>query len=126
MAARLMHPRYHVVKVYQVVVEGQPTQAIVRKLATGVELDDGVTLPAHVEVVDSRLRSTELRFELREGRNRQIRRMCAAVGHPVIRLCRLQIGPLGLGNLQPGDWRSLTPDEVKKLHQAVLAPQGIM
>lgn len=117
LAAHLMHPRHHVRKLYRVVVEGRPNTETLRKLALGVMLEDGPTLPAKVRISGSKHNQTELEIELREGRNRQIRRMCRAVGHDVVSLRRIQIGSLRLGSLQSGQWRLLDPDEVESLRQ---------
>jgi 23S rRNA pseudouridine2605 synthase len=122
---RLTHPRYEHPKEYLVLVEGTPTAAALDALRTGVELEEGRTAPAEVEQV----RTTPwgrapqgrewLRFVLREGRKRQIRRMCDAVGYPVRRLIRMRIGPIQLGDLAPGEHRSLTPVELRQLRAAV-------
>jgi 23S rRNA pseudouridine2605 synthase len=118
---RLTHPSFGVPKEYLVHVEGEPTSGEVRRLREGVELDDGVTAPARVAVVAPSL----LRIVIHEGRNRQVRRMCDAVGHPVIRLVRTRIGPLSDPSLGPGDYRALSFDEVRGLAAAAVAvPDG--
>jgi 23S rRNA pseudouridine2605 synthase len=114
---RLTHPSYGVDKEYLVEVEGAPQRGAVRRLREGVELDDGRTAPAKVAVLGERL----LRITIHEGRNRQVRRMCEAVGHPVLRLVRTRIGPLTDRTLQPGTWRALTQDEVRALERATAA-----
>ena len=111
---RLMHPRYEVDKVYEADVEGEPDDAALRRLAEGVELDDGVTAPAGVR----RLGPTRLELTLHEGRKHQVKRMCEAVGHPVRRLHRREYAGLTLAGLEPGGWRELTPDEVASLRAA--------
>jgi 23S rRNA pseudouridine2605 synthase len=111
---RLTHPSYGVPKEYLVQVEGAPSPAAVRALREGVELEDGWTAPARVAVVAPSL----LRIVIHEGRNRQIRRMCDAVGHPVLRLVRTRIGPLADPSLAPGTYRPLTFDEVRALAAA--------
>jgi 23S rRNA pseudouridine2605 synthase len=111
LAHRLAHPRYGVEKVYEVEVEGEPDDAALRRLAEGVELEDGVTAPARAR----RLGPSLIELTLHEGRNRQVKRMCEAVGHPVRRLHRSRYAGLALGELRPGDWRELEPDEVKRL-----------
>jgi 23S rRNA pseudouridine2605 synthase len=108
---RLAHPRYEVEKVYVADVEGVPSDETVERLASGVELDDGRTAPASVR----RLASSRLELVLHEGRNRQVRRMCEAVGHPVLRLRRSRYAGLDLRGLAPGAWRELTPAEVADL-----------
>jgi len=111
---RLTHPSFGVDKEYLAHVDGHPTRAEVRVLREGVELDDGVTAPAQVTQVTDGV----LKIVIHEGRNRQVRRMCEAVGHPVQRLVRTRIGPLTDRKLKPGAWRPLTPDEVRQLERA--------
>jgi pseudouridine synthase len=111
LAHRLAHPRYGVEKVYVADVEGTPSDEAVRRLAEGVELEDGRTAPACVR----RLGRSRLELVLHEGRNRQVRRMCEAVGHPVRRLHRSRYARLDLDDLAPGEWRDLTPTEVEAL-----------
>jgi 23S rRNA pseudouridine2605 synthase len=115
LAHRLAHPRYRVEKTYVAEVEGEPGDADLRVLAEGVELDDGRTAPARVR----RLGPFRLEFVLHEGRNRQVRRMLEAVGHPVTRLRRVRYAGLGPGRLRPGEWRELTPAEVARLRRLV-------
>jgi 23S rRNA pseudouridine2605 synthase len=122
---RLTHPRYEHSKEYLVLVEGTPTAADLDALRTGVELEDGSTAPAEVDWV----RMTPwgraphgrewLRFVLHEGRKRQIRRMCAAIDHPVRRLIRVRIGPITLGDLPPGEHCPLTQSELDALRAEV-------
>jgi pseudouridine synthase len=114
LAHRLAHPRYGVEKVYEADVEGEPSDEALRRLAEGVELDDGPTAPARVR----RLGPSRLELTLHEGRKHQVKRMCQAVGHAVTRLHRSRYGGLGLGDLPPGAWRELTADEVAALRQA--------
>jgi 23S rRNA pseudouridine2605 synthase len=111
---RLTHPSFGVDKEYLVEVRGIPSRGALRRLREGVELEDGVTAPARV----SQLQPGMLRMVIHEGRNRQIRRMCEAVGHPVERLVRTRIGPLVDRHLGPGEWRELTRDEVHELEKA--------
>jgi 23S rRNA pseudouridine2605 synthase len=113
LAHRLAHPRYGVEKVYVADVEGEPSDDVLRRLASGIELDDGLTAPARVR----RLGSSRLELVLHEGRKRQVRRMCEAVGHPVRALHRSTYAGLGLGDLASGDWRELTRDEVAALRR---------
>jgi pseudouridine synthase len=115
LAHRLAHPRYGVEKTYVADLEGEPTEAELRRLRDGVELEDGVTAPARVR----RLGPARLELVLHEGRKRQVRRMCEAVGHPVRRLHRSGYAGLGLAGLQPGGFRPLTPDEVARLRRLV-------
>ena len=118
---RLTHPSYGVAKEYLVQVDGEPSPGDVRRLREGVELDDGTTAPAQVAVVAPSL----LRMVIHEGRNRQIRRMCETVGHPVTRLVRTRIGPLTDPSLSPGSYRPLTFDEVRGLAAAAVPAEGI-
>jgi 23S rRNA pseudouridine2605 synthase len=112
---RLTHPSFGVDKEYLAEVEGNPSRQALRRLREGVELDDGLTSPAKV----SQLSPGVIRIVIHEGRNRQVRRMCEAVGHPVVRLVRTRIGPLRDTTLSPGSWRVLTVDEVRMLERAV-------
>src|SRR5262249_26896483 len=114
----LTHPSFGVVKTYLAEVEGEPAPAAIRRLREGVDLDDGVTAPARVKVVQRRGATTALELRIHEGRNRQGRRMWEAVGHPVGRLVRTRIGPLRDGRLAPGTWRAITPTEVRRLYEA--------
>ena len=116
---RLTHPSYEHEKEYHVCVEGQPTPHTMQRLREGIELEDGFTWPAEVTVLRQESGSTWLRFVIHEGRKRQLRRMCKAVGHPVQRLIRVRIGPLTLGDLMPGQYRSLTNEEQTLLKEAV-------
>lgn len=114
LANHLAHPRHGIDKVYVAEVEGDPSPEALRRLAEGVELDDGRTAPASAR----RLGPGRVELVIHEGRNRQVRRMCDAVGHPVRRLRRTVYGPLTLGTLEPGAWRRLTDEEVEALRSA--------
>jgi 23S rRNA pseudouridine2605 synthase len=121
LAARLMHPRHEVDKTYEVIVAGVPDARALDKLKKGVFIEGGRTAPAHVHVgstVKGARPTTKLTIVIHEGRNRQIRRMCSAVGLPVRELRRVRMGPIGLGRLKPGQWRDLTADEVRRLKQS--------
>ncbi len=115
LAHRLAHPRYGIEKVYVADVDGEPSDEALAALTGGLELDDGPTAPAGVR----RLGPSRVELTLHEGRNRQVRRMLEAVGHPVVRLRRSRYAGLGPGRLRPGDWRELTRDEVRRLRQLV-------
>jgi 23S rRNA pseudouridine2605 synthase len=116
LAHRLMHPRFTVPKVYEVLLQGHVSAATLRALRTGVELDDGPTLPATVErMARDGAGGSWLRIELTEGRNRQIRRMGEAVGHRVMRLHRVRYADLGLKGLAIGRWRPLKRSELTDL-----------
>lgn len=118
LAYRLTHPSFGVEKEYVAELEGSPSRAALRRLREGVELDDGTTAPARAALLEPSV----VRLTVHEGRNRQVRRMCDAVGHPVVRLIRTRIGPLADRSLAPGAWRELTGDEVRSLQRAVAGP----
>jgi 23S rRNA pseudouridine2605 synthase len=122
LANRLMHPSFEVEKAYRAKVAGSVGRAALRLLRSGVELEDGRTAPATVKVTDHAPGSTVLEFVIHEGRKRQLRRMCEAVGHPVIELRRVRFGPLRLGRLAPGGSRRLRPEEVERLRSACQNP----
>ena len=111
---RLTHPSYGVEKEYLAHVEGTPSRGALRRLREGVDLDDGITAPATAALVSPGV----VRLVIHEGRNRQVRRMCEAVGHPVVRLVRTRIGPLVDTTLGPGEWRPLRQDEIRALERA--------
>ena len=115
LAHRLAHPRYGVEKTYVAEVQGEPGGDVLQRLAEGIDLDDGPTAPARVTL----LTPSRLELVLHEGRNRQVRRMLEAVGHPVVKLRRSRYAGLGPGRLRPGDWRDLTRDEVRRLRRLV-------
>lgn len=118
LAHRLTHPSFGVEKEYIAQVEGTPSRATLRKLREGVELDDGPTAPAQATLIDRSV----IRLVIHEGRNRQVRRMCEAVGHPVRRLVRTRIADLADRRLAPGEWRELELAEVRGLE--VKAAEG--
>jgi pseudouridine synthase len=122
LAQRLTHPSHHVPKEYLADVEGTPSESALRRLRSGIELEDGPTRPAEVMLVATGGGESRLRITLAEGRNRQVRRMCAAIGHPVRRLKRVAFGPLGLGELSLGEVRPLTVGQVHALRAAVELP----
>jgi 23S rRNA pseudouridine2605 synthase len=118
LANRLAHPRHKVAKEYVALVAGVPGERDLRALRAGVELEDGLTLPAEVELLGSARGLSRVRLVIREGRNWQVRRMLEAVGHPVRDLARTGFGPLRLGRLRPGGWRRLRPPELAALRAA--------
>ena len=121
LAARLMHPRHEVDKEYEVIVMGTPDARAIEKLRKGVFIEGGRTSAADVHVgttVKGARPTTLLTITIREGRNRQIRKMCSAVRLPVRDLRRIRMGPITLGRLKPGQWRDLTPAEIKRLQSA--------
>lgn len=115
----LLHPSKEVEKTYQAETEGRISAAELRILRDGVRLSDGITAPAKVRVLVQKERSTVLEITIHEGKNRQVRRMLDAVGHPVIRLKRVRFAFLDLKGLKPGEWRDLTPAEVGRLQSLV-------
>lgn len=129
LAARLMHPRHAVDRVYEALVAGEPSDEALEALRTGVIIDGRRTAPANVRrggSLGTRAQPlTLLVITLREGRNRQVRRMCASVGHSVRALARIRMGPIGIGSLDEGQWRDLTPQEVKKLKDATAATDNV-
>ncbi|MCH5195899.1 MAG: rRNA pseudouridine synthase [Oscillospiraceae bacterium] len=119
-ANEITHPSRHVSKVYRVTIDGRVSEEQISRLSGGVELDNGErTLPCTVEVLVEEPERTVLRFVIKQGLNRQIRRMCAAVGLEVGRLRRTAIGGVRLGMLKPGEWRDLTKDELRILRSAI-------
>ena len=117
---RLAHPRYGVVKVYEVEVEGEPDDEALRHLAEGVDLEDGRTAPARARL----LAPSTIELVLHEGRKHQVKRMCEAVGHPVRRLHRSRYAGLALEGLEPGAWRELEPSEVEAVRTRTAPPPG--
>lgn len=113
----LLHPSHHVDKVYEAAVRGVPSDAALDRLRAGVVLDDGPTQPAGVRTLSADGRSARLEITIHEGRKRQVKRMCEAIGHPVERLSRVSFGPLRLADLPEGAWRPLDPDEVVSLRR---------
>ena len=132
LAARLTHPRHEVERTYEVSVSGTPDNGAIEQLRRGIPLDGRRTMPAEVKVLsrgaakaaphDKRVNGLVL-ITIREGRNRQVRRMCEAVGHPVRKLRRVRIGPITDRRLRPGEWRDLSPQEVRRLKSLVEAPR---
>lgn len=119
----VLHPSHHVTKVYRATVEGGAVgTGAVRHLEEGVLLDDGMTAPADVSVQGRDGDLTVLRIAIHEGRKRQVRRMCKAVGHPVVALERVSFGPIALGSLPSGSWRELSAPELAALYAAAGKP----
>lgn len=114
----LLHPRKHVDKTYQALVEGSVSEEELERLRSGVELEDGMTAPAEARLTCVSENESRLDITIHEGRKRQVRRMCATVGHPVVTLHRSRFGPLVLDDLPEGSWRMLSGSEVEALHAA--------
>jgi len=120
LANRLMHPRYEITKTYKVWVQGLPTARSLERLRQGIDIgDERPTSPARVHMKAGNPHRSKLTLVLGEGRKREIRRMCEAVGHPVVRLLRVAQGPLKLGELPAGAVRRLSMAEIRELRQAV-------
>ena len=124
LANRLAHPRRQVEKTYLVRMRGTLSREALERLEGGILLEDGMTAPARVDKVRTATSHSWFHLTIREGRNRQVRRMCAAVGHPVLRLVRTRIGPVTDRSLRPGEWRALEPTEVRGLEEAAAGPPG--
>ena len=116
---RLMHPSFEIAKTYVAIVEGQVEPWVPRKLRRGIALEDGETRADRVTVKDSGPRGSIVEITLHSGKNRIVRRMLDAVGHPVTRLARTRLGPLRLGNLRPGETRPLSGEEIAALQREV-------
>ena len=116
---RLMHPSFEIAKTYVAIVDGQVEPWVPRKLRRGIELEDGEAKADRVTVKDSGPRGSIVEITLHSGKNRIVRRMLDAVGHPVTRLARTRLGPLRLGNLRPGQTRPLSGEEIAALQQEV-------
>lgn len=110
---RLLHPRYQVARTYLVKVKGDPTDATLQKLRGGVRLEDGMAAPAKVERFDRAETNTWLEIVVTEGRPHLVKRLCAAIGHPVVRLFRPAQAGIAVGDLEPGSVRPLTPEEIE-------------
>jgi len=119
LAHRLAHPKYGVEKVYEAEIEGEPDERDLERLRQGVELDDGLTAPAHARL----LGPSTIELTLHEGRKHQVKRMCEAVGHPVRRLHRARYAGLTLEGLEPRAWRELEPSEVTRLRSSPPEPK---
>ena len=132
LAHRITHPQHHLSKVYLVQVEGLPNAAALQRLRQGVVVHGTCTKPAQARLLDApphlpdrpipirfrkQVPTTWLELTLREGMNRQVRRMTAAVGHPTLRLVRVAIGPITLGDLLPGQWRELTTKQTDAMYR---------
>jgi 23S rRNA pseudouridine2605 synthase len=124
LAQLLAHPSHGVEKTYLAEVQGDAGAAALARLRAGVELDDGVTAPARARLAGRHAGRSALELTIHEGRKRQVRRMCAAVGLPVARLVRTRIGPVADDRLAPGTWRELRPGEVRALYEAAHPTSG--
>jgi pseudouridine synthase len=114
----LTHPAHKVRKTYRVRVKGMPSSGSLNKMSAGLNLEDGPTAPAEVFYIDSLNGNALLEISIHEGRNRQVKRMCEHIGHQVLRLKRISIGELKLGDLKPGKYRHLTRQEIARLKKS--------
>lgn len=114
---KMTHPSHHVPKTYLAEVRGLVVEEVTRQLSVGIILEDGLTAPAKVKLLALHMarQGSLVEVVLTEGRKRQVRRMLEAVGHPVVKLTRTKVGNIGIGKLKPGEWRFLSPEEVKGL-----------
>lgn len=112
---KIIHPRVAIDKVYIALVEGIPDDNIIKTFEKGIDIGDYITAPGKCEILKKYNNSTELKITIHEGKNRQVRRMCQAVGHPVIKLKRISVGYITLGGLEKGKWRYLNQTEVEYL-----------
>jgi 23S rRNA pseudouridine2605 synthase len=115
LAYRLSHPRFAIPRTYEVKVEGIPAEKELKRLKSGVSLEDGRASAVSVRVLGRGEKNCRMRVVVTEGRNHLVKRMLEAVGHPVLKLKRVQFGPLHLGDLSPGQFRYLTPEEIEEL-----------
>lgn len=114
---RLTHPRHEVEKTYVAEVTGIPALEDLRRFEKGLAIDDYVTAPAKIRIIKKNAGKAELEIRIHEGKNRQVRRMCEAIGHPVLKLKRVAIGSMELGGLAEGQWRYLDKMEMESLHR---------
>ena len=114
----VLHPSHHVDKTYRALVKGKPSEAALDRLRSGVVLDDGPTQPAEVRLAGRKGKNAYVEIIIHEGRKRQVKRMCEAIGHPVLQLHRASFGPLELGDLPEGKYRVLSKQEVAALERA--------
>jgi len=119
LAQRLTHPRFGVKKVYRVKLSACPTEEEIARLRGGIRLEDGMTAPARVRVLEKLKKNAWVEIELHEGRKREVRRMFEALGYFVEKLVRVRVGPVALGDLAPGELRPLSQVEIRSLKSAV-------
>lgn len=116
---KLTHPRFHVERTYRATVKGKPSGKTIRSLTRGIELEDGTTAPAKARTITTETKSSEIELILYEGKKNEVRRMCDAVGHHVLKLRRISMAGVKLGSLQKGKYRTLTQPEIATLQAAV-------
>jgi len=113
-AQKLAHPKHGITKTYTAIIKGLPDDEQLKAFASGLMIEGRLTAPCEIEIIKKEP-NAKVRIKLGEGRNRQVRKMCEAIGHPVISLKRVEVGPVKLGSLPQGQWRYLTPAEIKGL-----------
>jgi pseudouridine synthase len=118
LAYRLTHPKYEITKVYQALVKGVPKETELNKLREGIILEDGLTAPAGVQALTKLKDQALIEISIHEGRNRQVRRMFEAIGHPVLKLKRIKMGPLSI-DIPVGEYRFLTEKEIQALKKHI-------
>ena len=118
LAQKILHPSHEVNKTYRAIVKGKPSKKKVEMLSRGIDIDGRKTWPALVRVLSTGVRETTLQITIHEGRKRQVRKMCEAVGHPVLKLKRIAYGKLKLGNLAPGKFRFLSKKDLQSIFDA--------
>lgn len=111
----LMHPKHEIVKTYVAKIKGIPTKEEMERFENGLIIDGRKTAKAKIRILNVKNRTSVVEIQIHEGRNRQVKKMCKAIGHPVIALKRTKIGELELKGLKPGEWRYLTEDEIRYL-----------
>ncbi|MBD3331373.1 pseudouridine synthase [candidate division GN15 bacterium] len=119
LAHRLTHPKWQVEKVYEARVSGRFLEAQARQIEEGIKLEDGAIGRAKVDIVEATPKQSLLKLTLTEGRKREVRQLCKAVGHPVLKLKRVSFGGIVVGSLKPGQWRMLTSEEIRQLRGLV-------
>lgn len=112
---KMTHPKHEIEKTYLAIIAGTPTEEEIVRFERGLKIEDYTTAPAKLKIITAKERACEVEVTIHEGKNRQVRKMCEAIGHPVLSLKRISLGLLSLGNLAEGDWRELTQKEVKML-----------
>lgn len=112
---KITHPKHEIEKTYLATIKGIPTSEEISRFERGLKIEDYITAPAKLRIITKNEGTCVIEVTIHEGRNRQVRKMCEAIGHPVLSLKRISLGKLTLGNLAEGDWRELTPREVKSL-----------
>ncbi len=113
---RLTHPKHEVDKVYEALVSGIPSKSEIERFERGLKIENYITSPARLSILSVKGHNALIRVTIHEGKNRQVRKMCEAIGHKVLALKRISIGPIALEDLPDGKWRRLTPEEVKSLN----------